>query len=51
MCFQALGQKQKISAGKTLSAKVNFGGSIFYKGSPEVQKNKKVLGGIIQRRK
>ncbi|MDG1172239.1 MAG: DUF2807 domain-containing protein [Polaribacter sp.] len=49
--FSGTGAKAEISAGKTLSAKVNFGGSIFYKGSPEVQKNKKVLGGIIQRRK
>ena len=49
--FSGTGAKAEISAGKTLSAKVNFGGSIFYKGSPEVQKNKKVIGGIIQRRK
>ena len=42
--FSGTGAKAEISAGKTLSAKVNFGGSIFYKGSPEVQKNKKVLG-------
>lgn len=49
--FSGTGAKAEVSAGKTLSAKVNFGGSIFYKGSPEVQKNKKVLGGIIQRRK
>ena len=49
--FSGTAAKAEISEGKTLSAKVNFGGSIFYKGSPEVQKNKKVLGGIIQRRK
>ena len=48
--FAGTGAKAEIFAGKTLTAKVNFGGSIFYKGSPEVQKNKKVLGGIIQRR-
>ena len=48
--FSGTGAKAEIFAGKTLSAKVNFGGSIFYKGTPEVQKNKKVLGGIIQKR-
>lgn len=48
--FSGTGAKAEISTGKTLNAKVSFGGSIFYKGSPEVQKNKKVIGGIIQRR-
>ena len=48
--FSGTGAKAEIFAGKTLTAKVNFGGSIFYKVSPEIQKNKKVLGGIIQRR-
>jgi len=48
--FSGIGAKAEISTGKTLNAKVSFGGSIFYKGSPEVQKNKKVIGGIIQRR-
>ena len=48
--FSGTGAKAEIFAGKTITAKVNFGGSIFYKGSPEIQKNKKVLGGIIQRR-
>ena len=37
-------------AGTTLNAKVSFGGSIFYKGEPEVVKDKKVIGGIIQKR-
>jgi hypothetical protein len=27
---------------------VSFGGSIFYKGTPEVLKKRKVLGGIIE---
>ncbi len=44
------GAKAEVFAGKTLSAKVNFGGSIFYKGDPEVIKDKKVIGGIIQKR-
>jgi hypothetical protein len=44
------GAKAEIAAGQTLSAKVNFGGSIFYKGNPEVVKDKKVIGGIIQKR-
>lgn len=44
------GAKAEIFAGKTLSAKVSFGGSIFYKGNPEVTKDKKVIGGIIQKR-
>lgn len=44
------GAKAEIFAGKTLTAKVNFGGSIFYKGNPELIKDKKVIGGIIQKR-
>ena len=48
--FSGAGAKAEISTEKTLNAKVSFGGSIFYKGSPEVKKNKKVIGGIIQRR-
>lgn len=44
------GAKAEISAGETLNAKVSFGGSIFYKGNPEVIKDKKVIGGIIQKR-
>ena len=42
------GAKAEINAGETLKAKVTFGGSIFYKGSPEVIKDKKVAGGIIK---
>ncbi|WP_282071876.1 head GIN domain-containing protein [Polaribacter atrinae] len=48
--FAGTGAKAEILAGKTLSAKVSFGGSIFYKGDPEVVKDKKVIGGIIQKR-
>jgi hypothetical protein len=44
------GAKAEIQAGETLNAKVSFGGSIFYKGNPEVLKDKKVIGGIIQKR-
>tara|TARA_B110000091_G_C13667654_1_gene412360 strand:- start:3 stop:692 length:690 start_codon:yes stop_codon:yes gene_type:complete len=44
------GAKAEIFAGETLNAKVSFGGSIFYKGNPVVVKDKKVIGGIIQKR-
>lgn len=45
-----LGTKAEIATGDTLKAKVSFGGSIFYKGDPEVIKDKKVVGGIIQKK-
>ncbi|WP_298883079.1 head GIN domain-containing protein [uncultured Polaribacter sp.] len=48
--FAGSGAKAEVLAGQTLSAKVSFGGSIFYKGEPEVVKDKKVIGGIIQKR-
>ena len=48
--FAGTGAKAEILAGETLSARVNFGGSIFYKGNPEIVKEKKVIGGIIQKR-
>lgn len=48
--FAGTGAKAEVLAGDTLSAKVNFGGSIFYKGNPKLLKNKKVIGGIIQKR-
>lgn len=44
------GAKAEIMAGETLTAKVGFGGSIFYKGDPEVVKDKKIIGGIIKKR-
>lgn len=44
------GAKAEIFAGSTLNAKVNFGGSIFYKGNTKLIKDKKVMGGIIQKR-
>jgi hypothetical protein len=44
------GAKAEVLAGEVLNAKVSFGGSIFYKGNPEIIKDKKVIGGIIQKR-
>jgi hypothetical protein len=44
------GAKAEIFAGETLNAKVSFGGSVFYKGNPVVVKDKKIIGGIIQKR-
>ncbi|CAL2103760.1 conserved exported protein of unknown function [Tenacibaculum sp. 190130A14a] len=44
------GAKVEIQSGETLDAKVSFGGSIFYKGNPEVLKDKKVIGGVIEHR-
>jgi len=44
----ALGGKAEVFSGETLDAKVRFGGTIFYKGTPEVLKTKKVLGGTIE---
>jgi len=48
--FAGTGAKAEINPGKKLTAKVNFGGSIFYKGSPEVIEDGKVAGGIIKKR-
>lgn len=42
------GAKAEIQAGETLNAKVSFGGTVFYKGEPEILKNKTVAGGIIK---
>lgn len=44
------GSKVEVQAGETLDAKVSFGGSIFYKGKPEILKDKKVIGGVIEHR-
>lgn len=44
------GAKAEIFAGETLNAKVSFGGTIFYKGNPQVVKDKKVIGGIIEKK-
>ncbi len=42
------GAKAEVKAGETLDVKVSFGGSVFYKGNPDVIKDKKVAGGIIK---
>ena len=44
------GAKAEIFAGKVLNAKVSFGGSIFYKGNPDLIRDKKLVGGIIQKK-
>ncbi|WGH74620.1 DUF2807 domain-containing protein [Tenacibaculum tangerinum] len=44
------GSKVEVQAGETLDAKVSFGGTIFYKGTPEVLRDKKVIGGVIEHR-
>lgn len=44
------GGKAEVNAGETLNAKVSFGGSIYYKGTPEVLKDRKVIGGVIEKR-
>jgi hypothetical protein len=44
------GAKAEVNVGETLDAKVTFGGSIFYKGEPEVLKEKNVIGGTIEQR-
>ncbi len=44
------GAKVEVFTHKKLIAKVNFGGSIFYKGNPAVDKDKKIAGGVIQKR-
>lgn len=44
------GAKAEVFAGETLDAKVSFGGTIFYKGTPEIFNEKKVIGGTIEQR-
>lgn len=44
------GAKAEINTAETLDAKVTFGGSIYYKGSPEMLKDSKVVGGVIEQR-
>ena len=46
----SLGGKAEVYTIGTLDAKVNFGGSIFYKGTPEVLKTKKVIAGSIEQK-
>lgn len=50
MIKAASGAKAEVLSNETLDAKVSFGGTIFYKGSPKVLKEKKVIGGTIEQR-
>ncbi|WP_372800347.1 head GIN domain-containing protein [Lutibacter sp.] len=43
----ASGANVEVSTSEILDAKVRFGGNIYYKGTPEVLKTKKVIGGKI----
>ncbi len=44
----ASGANVKINTTELLDAKVRFGGTILYKGKPEILKTKKVIGGSIK---
>ena len=44
----ASGANVEIKTSEVLDAKVRFGGTIFYKGTPEVLKTKKIIGGTIK---
>ena len=44
------GSKVEVQSGNTLDAKASLGGVIYYKGKPEVLKDKKVIGGVIEHR-
>jgi len=44
----ASGARVEIKTSEVLDAKVRFGGTIFYKGTPEVLKTKKIIGGTIK---
>lgn len=44
----AIGGKAEVHVGETLDARIRFGGTILYKGTPEVLKTKKVIGGTIE---
>jgi hypothetical protein len=46
----ASGGKADVKVSEVLDAKVRFGGIIHYKGTPEVLKKKKVIGGTISSR-
>lgn len=48
--FAGTGAKAEVNPGKKLTAKVNFGGSIFYKGDTQLVEESKVAGGIIKKR-
>ncbi|VAW25576.1 hypothetical protein MNBD_BACTEROID04-1939 [hydrothermal vent metagenome] len=44
----ASGARAEVKTNEILDAKVRFGGTIFYKGTPEVLKTKKIIGGTIK---
>lgn len=44
----ASGANVEVKTTEVLDAKVRFGGSIYYKGTPEVLKTKKIIGGVIK---
>ncbi len=44
----ATGGKAEINVTDVLDASVRLGGDIFYKGSPDVKKSRKFLGGVIK---
>ena len=46
----ASGARAEVNASEILDAKVRFGGTIHYKGTPEVLKTKKIIGGTIKDR-
>ena len=48
--FAGTGSKVEITPGKKITVKINFGGSVFYKGEPELIEDGDVSGGIIKKR-
>lgn len=44
----ASGARAEVKISEVLDAKVRFGGTIYYKGTPEVLKTKKIIGGTIK---
>lgn len=44
----ASGSLVRVSVSELLDAKVRFGGTVFYKGSPKEVKTKKIIGGTIK---
>lgn len=44
----ATGGKAEINVTDVLDASVRLGGSVYYKGSPDVKKSRKFLGGVIK---
>ncbi|UMB59542.1 DUF2807 domain-containing protein [Lutibacter sp. A80] len=46
--ISASGATAEVNASEILDAKVRFGGNIYYIGTPETLKTKKVIGGVIK---